>query len=279
MQLTEFAEIMAFLEATSGKSPPKGAVKAYYECLKDLPLDVLQTAAKRVVMEHVWATFPSVAELRQAASETARGVINELSPAEAWGIVMRTMAKLDVAFDESHQAQILSAIPALAMQAAQAFGLMALYNLPDANLETARAQFRTIYEQLAARDRRTALLPDSLKRGIAEIGRKTLPPPNILKIPEIGRILDTPASSVACQPRADAPINFRTVAQKQTQVLEQERLAEDAAWDRCLPERKSELFARLASQHPGAAQRPEMLDRPCRRLALEDERKAAKAAG
>ncbi len=173
MDFVEFAQIMAFIEATSGKTLPKESIKAYYECLKDLPVEVLQIAAKKVVMEHKWASFPTVAELAQAAAETKQGCVSELSPAEAWEKAWRAVSNIDLEMEHTIE-QACKYLPPLVYEAMRAFGLPALVCGKDP-VGVVRGQFLKIYEQLAARDRRQALLPDSLKREIAEIGKQNKP--------------------------------------------------------------------------------------------------------
>lgn len=177
MTRNEFGAVMAYLQvglSGSGKCLDEKTFEAmldvYFDLLGDLPAPVFQLAAKRVLLEHRWATFPTVAELRQAAAETAQGQAIELSPAEAWQIAWKAAGKIDLDIDGSCERQ-MAALPPIVQQAMRAFSLPALVNGKEP-LAVVRAQFIKIYEQLAARERRVALLPTMLREQLNEIGRE-----------------------------------------------------------------------------------------------------------
>lgn len=69
MSRSEFATALAVLAAGCNRKFEKDQVEVYYSLLGDLPLDVFQLAVKRALLEHVWASLPSIAELRQLAME------------------------------------------------------------------------------------------------------------------------------------------------------------------------------------------------------------------
>jgi len=117
-------------------------------------------------MEHKWATFPSIAELREAAAETQRGTVKELSPAEAWAIAWRIAANTDPEIDGSF-ARASKDAPPLVLEAIRAFGLLDLcYGKEPVGV--IRGQFLRVFEQLAARERRRALLPAALTQAIEQ---------------------------------------------------------------------------------------------------------------
>ncbi len=184
MKPEEFAGVIAYLELACGKSLSKDAVSVYFDLLGDLPAETLQIAAKRVALEHPWATFPSIAELRQAASETMRGLVTELSPAEAWKLAWHAAGRIDLEqhgpwqvkegsewkLYDSQIAYVCKGLPPLVFEAMHAFGFSALVCGEDP-AGVIRGQFLHIYEQLAARDRRAALIPAPMKTQIARIGQ------------------------------------------------------------------------------------------------------------
>ncbi len=186
MTKAQMLPVMAYIATAIGKPFPADAAEVYFDLLGDLPLNVLQVAAKRVVLEHKWATFPSVAELREAAAETMRGQVKELSPAEAWKIAWRAASNIDLEVD-GQAGRVMAKLPELVVEAMTTFGLPALcYGKEPVGV--IRGQFIKIYEQLQARDRRRALLPDGVKREIKAIGeqRKALPPKVAAAIAKIG---------------------------------------------------------------------------------------------
>ena len=164
MTREEFVRTAAYITAACGKPLAPASVEVYYDLLGDLPANVFETAAKRVCLEHVWATFPSAAELRAAASETMRGIMTELSPAEAWKKAWSAIGAIDPEVEGSKE-RVLKVLPPLVVEAMQAYGIFALCYGKEP-ITIVRAQFVKIYEQLAARDRRLGLLPPAVRQSI-----------------------------------------------------------------------------------------------------------------
>lgn len=156
---------MAYAEAAVGKPFAADSAEVYFDLLGDLPVETLRVAVKRVVLEHKWATFPSVAEFRRAAAECARGDIP--SAGEAWMMATRACLSCDVDSPGSVE-RTFAKVPPIVHEAVNRFGFRALYN-PGENLEVMRAQFTRIYEEIVAFENRQALLPASLRREIAKI--------------------------------------------------------------------------------------------------------------
>lgn len=175
MDRVEFGKVMAYITAAIGKPLPVESLVVYYDLLGDLPLEVLQTAAKRVCLEHKWANFPSVAEIREAAAETMHGAVKEMSPAEVWDRAWSLVRDIDL--EIPHTLECLKNQPPIVQESIKVFGLPALVYGKEP-VGVIRGQFIKIVEQLQARDRRKALLPESLKQSIAAIGNR----------PEVGRI-------------------------------------------------------------------------------------------
>lgn len=168
MTRDEFALIMAYVSVSVGKPLSEDAAEVYYDLLGDLPVEAMQISAKRVVLEHRWATFPLPAEFRQAAAETMRGKINELSPPEAWALAWEAAGKIDAEIDGSID-RACQSLPPLVFEAMRAFGINAIaYGREPVGM--VRTQFLKIFEQLQSRDRRQALLPVSMVQAIERIG-------------------------------------------------------------------------------------------------------------
>lgn len=164
MTRLEFLKVMAALTAGSGKDLSADAKEVYFDCLEDLSLDVFALAAKRVLMEHKWATFPSIAELRQAAAETVRGTVKELGSGEAWSMAWNAVGKIDPEVSGSY-ARGIEGLPAIVVEAMETYGINPLcYGKEPVGV--IRGQFIKIFDQLADRDRRKALLPPSLTKQI-----------------------------------------------------------------------------------------------------------------
>ena len=183
MTRTDFASVMAYLCSATGLEMPREQAEVYYDLLQDLPLDVLQLAVKRVILEHPWRTIPSVAEIRQAAADTMQSQISQLSAEEAWGLAWKAAAKTDPEQDGSLQ-RATKGLPPLVVEAMRAFGLP---NLITSRPAFARPEFMKTYEALAGRKRRLALLPEKLKAQIVNVhvGKMTAPVAKILE--DVGR--------------------------------------------------------------------------------------------
>src|SRR5258708_3460140 len=136
----------------------------YFDLLGDLPIEAFKVAAKKVILEHPWSSFPSAAELAKATSETIRGLVSELSSAEAWDKAWTAIGRLDLEMPHTIEAA-QKAVPEIVWDAMRTFGLPALVYGKEP-VTVVRAQFVKIYEQLAARNARAALLPPKLKEQI-----------------------------------------------------------------------------------------------------------------
>lgn len=181
MSREEFLRVTAYITAASDKPLSQDRLEAYFDLLGDLPYEILLTAAKRVVLEHPWATFPSIAELRKAATESTQGTIATLTAAEAWALAWKCIGNTDPEVEGSF-ARASFDLPAIVIEAIRTFGLMAMCYGKEP-IGVVRAQFTAIYEQLAARAARTALFPAALTQAIQ---RKPLPAPVASTLAAIG---------------------------------------------------------------------------------------------
>ncbi len=84
MTRQEFAQVCAYITAGTGKALSADSLQVYFDLLGDLPADSFLTAARRVLLEHRWPNFPSIADLGVAAAETMPGRVSVLASGEAW---------------------------------------------------------------------------------------------------------------------------------------------------------------------------------------------------
>jgi hypothetical protein len=170
MTRQEFGVIYAYIAAGIGKALTDPQIEVYFDCLRDLSYEAVAVAGKRVLMSHRWANFPSIAELREAATATARGTIAELSPAEAWGMAWAAIAKIDPDVAGSFDRHTKN-LPALVVRSMINFGVRDLCCGREP-VAVIRGQFMKTYEQLARGEHHAALLPAAVKNAIAGIGRE-----------------------------------------------------------------------------------------------------------
>ncbi len=174
----EFANIVGKTGLLCGKPLSPEAQAEYFRLLGDLPRDVFQIAADRVILSHPWATFPSVSELRQAATSLLSS--NDLTSAEAWALAREAVANIDPDMMGPHRvyrgngeydvypsqaASVLKALPAPVAKAIEVFGLreLCITDSPDGVI---RAQFSKVFDSLQEREKRTAMLPPIVKAAI-----------------------------------------------------------------------------------------------------------------
>lgn len=186
MTRLEFGVTINQIRAAIGKELPADALEVYFDCLGDLDNGVFKLAAKRVLMEHRWATFPSIAELREAAALTVRGEVSGLPAAKAWELAWGAVKCIDLDIDGSVQRAMRDLHPLVA-DTMRAMGIASLVGGDDP-VPVVRAQFIAAYEQLAARAKREALLPADTRKAIEEAGnRREIAAPVRLAIDGIGK--------------------------------------------------------------------------------------------
>lgn len=193
----QFAEVIGKISAGCGKSLSAESQLVYFDCLGDLDYEVFKLAAKRVLLSHPWATFPSIAELREAAALTARGEVVELSPAKAWELAWQRIGGVDLEIRGPYHANgkvyadqlaaALDGLPDVLVKAIRAFGIPSLAYGDDPP-GVKRGQFMKVYEQIADDSKREAIMPADTRKAIEAIGeRKELPAPVRLALAGIGK--------------------------------------------------------------------------------------------
>lgn len=174
-----FCVVMNYIRLAIGKDKiDRDMLDVYFDCLGDLDAAAFQLAARRVILEHRFPTWPSIAELRQAAVESSRGEVKEMSPAEAWDVAWTAVCRIDLEVAGSAE-RALKQVPPLVVEALRAFGLPSLCVSGGRDFDgderrtdpvsVQRGQFIEIYKQLATRDRRAALLPPATHAELRDI--------------------------------------------------------------------------------------------------------------
>lgn len=181
MTRAEFAEVMAYLQSGCGKSLTAHAVEVYFDLLNDIPVVVFRTAARRVLLEHPWSTFPSVAELRKAAVETMRGEVSPITGAEAWEMAWRAAGRIDLEQPGSAERH-MQALPQIVQSAMRGFGLASLCSGGEP-VSVVRSQFLKLFEGLSKRIERAGLFPPHVQEAV----RQQLPKPVEVVMGQIGQ--------------------------------------------------------------------------------------------
>jgi len=162
----EIAKLLAVLAASYPKFEVDDLkVHVWHEMLQDIPYDVAQVAVKKIILEKTFA--PSIAEFREE-------VINLTSPsretnaAEAWWEVKQAIKNYGF-YRESEALESLSS--EAARKAVQYMGWQELCLSEDPE-GVLRAQFMRIYEQVADREKKQAMLSEHLQQAIQAISQK-----------------------------------------------------------------------------------------------------------
>lgn len=182
---TEFAGVMAYLSAGIGKEVSSHTAEVYFDLLGDLPLSVLQHAAKRALLEGKYPVLPTVGQLREIAAQAVSGELQGWS--EAWLLARKKASVLAFELDvigtertELVQERVLQSMPEAVRRAGAAIGWREIAE--PRNMEATRAHFRAAYESSAEQNRRQALLPDSLRRQLAQESPRLLPADRVPKL-------------------------------------------------------------------------------------------------
>jgi hypothetical protein len=177
----EFGKVLGYIALGIGKpiaeteDAAAGRMEVYYDALGDIPLDVLRAAAKLVIMEHKWATYPSAAEIREACRSI---VADDPGVDEAAKHAFRIASKLDPDIQGPYMVDgrlyvsqwdyLTKDTPKRIVEAMRSFGVSRLTD-PKEIVGVVRAQFCKLYEQIVQRDQRERLLPQDLKDEITRI--------------------------------------------------------------------------------------------------------------
>lgn len=164
MTREEFLKAMHYVSIAVRKSLNSDELEVYFDLLGDLEYGDLCIGAKRVLLEHRYPTFPSVAELRAATIATSRGEVTEQSSAEAWAIAWRAIGRIDHEVDGSFD-RATKGLDSRIVETIRSMGVAALCQGTEP-VTVIRAQFAKAYDQIAARERRSAILPAATREAI-----------------------------------------------------------------------------------------------------------------
>jgi hypothetical protein len=142
-------EILAMLGAAYPRfSPTKETVQVYTQLLADLPADYLRAAAMQCATSGDF--FPSVHELRRAASDLQRGVLKVPEVYEAWEEVIQRAHETMTYFGHNEDGEWVEKNEEyqwshpVVKRVAESLGWPRFF--PGENLSTDRAHFFKMYE-------------------------------------------------------------------------------------------------------------------------------------
>lgn len=187
MTRPDFKRCMDYVSHAIQKWPGDETLEVYFDLLGDLGYDVLRAACKRVVLEHKWATFPTVAELREAAVEVQAGDFARMPAQAAWSLACRAVEQIDlefvgefVVFEKGQRVSFanvidyaLAKLPPSVAATLRSFGVGRLLSHADP-IGVLQAQFCQTYNELLTAAKRGALLPLSVRNEIASVAVRSI---------------------------------------------------------------------------------------------------------
>lgn len=178
MTREQFAENMVFLFVGIGKPVEQQTIRVYFELLGHHDAAKFRAACAKVLLSHKWNSFPSIAELNEAAIELSQA--NQLTAGEAWAIARDAAYDIDPDLTGPHRVyhgngkyteyasqaeSVLRGLPGPVIKAIEAYGLHDFCRAgnPDGVM---RSQFCKIFESIAGREQRVKSLPPIVKAAI-----------------------------------------------------------------------------------------------------------------
>lgn len=144
--------------------PNQAAMELWFRQLEDIPYQLAEIALNKWVATNKWS--PSIAEIREQAASVVQGETPLWS--DGWEQTVKAIRK----YGSYNQAAALESLPPITRQTVERLGYMDLCRSENAMAD--RANFRMIFEQIAARKQTEKQLPDGLKTLIAGYQRKEL---------------------------------------------------------------------------------------------------------
>lgn len=156
MTLAETARILGVIRATIPNAPAVGkdTAAAWHDILGDLPFDAVLRATRVVLSLQEIPAFPAVGKIRREAVLSAAPPISPA--AEAWGAVVLEVRRVGWYGRPDR-------LDALTLRVVDAIGWKNICESDEPGVE--RGQFLRMYDQMAERETRDAVLPEGLRPG------------------------------------------------------------------------------------------------------------------
>lgn len=163
-EFSMFAMALKTFYPREGLLPNEQAMRLWFNQLQDIPYKTAEMALNKWVATNKWS--PSIAEIRQTASEVTNGDSDTWG--EAWEQVLKAVSKYGL----YREIEALGSMPPLTQRAVRSVGYRTI--CLSENIANERANFRMIYEELATKEQKNAVLSDALKKAITESQGKLL---------------------------------------------------------------------------------------------------------
>lgn len=139
--------------------PDAESIKIWFSLLKDIPYEVLNVAIQKYMMTNKFA--PTIADLRELASEVTQGQISDWG--DGWEQVLRAIREYGM-YDVR---AALNSMDDITRKCVERLGFREI--CMSTNIAVERANFRTLYETLANRQKEDSKLSLSIKTKLAQL--------------------------------------------------------------------------------------------------------------
>lgn len=189
MDKTEFAKFVTIIRSAYQKHDflkDVDSLSFWYLMLKDLPYELALTALQKHIATSKW--LPSVAELRQCASELVQGAPRDWS--DEWSAVIQAVRL----YGYMREKDALETLAPITREIVRQIGWKTICFAEQSEIISLRANFRMIYNQKAERVRERASLPTEVQSNIAKLAGEVAK--------QVG-VLQAERDTGACEPRSE----------------------------------------------------------------------------
>lgn len=150
--------------------PPLTArqIEVYFGLMSDLPAAAVGAAAIAIASDRVYPSWPTPGEIRAKAIELTAAKESRLQWGEAWTVCLQAARRWGI----NREQEAMASLPPVVAKAMQAFGWRRFCNVDERDRDTATAQFRDIYSQIAQRELREESMPVPVKGFLADVREK-----------------------------------------------------------------------------------------------------------
>lgn len=156
MQFDEFKQLAKGLKSvyTSDRFlPDADSLKIWYQMLRDLNYDVCSAAIQSYILTNKFP--PTIADIRNLAVDVQNG--HALDWGEGWEQVLSAIRK----FGMYRISEAMDSMDGITRKCVERLGFQNI--CMSENINTDRANFRMLYEQIAEREKKNNQIPDGLK--------------------------------------------------------------------------------------------------------------------
>lgn len=138
-------------------------IELWTEMLADVPFEVAQIATKKLILESAFP--PTISDVRKQIADITADPNNKIDPSTAWGEV----AKAIRIYGYPRPQEALESMSPRTRKVVESMGWQEICQAEQSGV--VRGQFLKMYEAYSAREKQDALLPQTMKNIIKQIGQ------------------------------------------------------------------------------------------------------------